>query len=432
MRVAILGGGLAAISSAFFLQENENIEEIIIIESEERLGGLCRSFEVGGICYDVGPHIIFSKDTEILALMNDLLDENNITIKRSNRIIHRNALVQYPFENDLSKLDKNDLNYCVNSFVNNPYESYTPTNMLQFFLKTFGSGITNLYLRPYNEKIWKFDPAFMDLQMVDRIPKPPKEDILRSAEGETVEGYTHQLYFNYPKSGGIESLVRAFVNRLNDKVKIRTSCEITGVGKSDSGFLITTLGGSFQSDRVISTIPINLLAKMYLSKDQHIKPAANNLRYNSIMVAIVNSRIDNAAENFAFMVADKNIIFHRISKLDFLGEAYHIENTATFMLEITYEKKKDLVYDDNEIISQIIDGLMSIGFINSYQDVNFSCLKRFEYAYVIYDLDYRKNITIVKDFFNREGILLNGRFGTFEYLNMDAVIRQSLELSKKF
>ena len=41
--------------------------------------------------------------------------------------------------------------------------------------------MTDTYLRPYNAKIWKYDPAFLDLQMVGRIPKPPAEDILSGA-----------------------------------------------------------------------------------------------------------------------------------------------------------------------------------------------------------------------------------------------------------
>ena len=53
--------------------------------------------------------------------------------------------------------------------------------------------------------------------MVDRIPKPPLEDIIRSAEGNNSEGYLHQLFFHYPKKGGIESLVKSFINQLNKK-----------------------------------------------------------------------------------------------------------------------------------------------------------------------------------------------------------------------
>ena len=130
------------------------------------------------------------------------------------------------------------------------------------------------------------------------------------------------------------------------------------------------------------------------------------------------------------MVADKNVKFHRISKLDFMGEGYHIDGTATYMAEITY-RKNDLndKASDEELIQKVIEGLQTIGFIDSAEDVNFSDLRRFEYAYVIYDLNHRKNMDLIKEYFEKQGIYLNGRFGSFEYLNMDAIIRQSKTLA---
>ena len=41
--------------------------------------------------------------------------------------------------------------------------------------------------------------------MVDRIPRPPDDDIIKSAKGIDTEGYKHQLYFHYPKK--VESKV---------------------------------------------------------------------------------------------------------------------------------------------------------------------------------------------------------------------------------
>ena len=89
--------------------------------------------------------------------------------------------------------------------------------MLQFFLKNFGEGITRTYLEPYNRKIWKFDPTFMDTQMVERIPKPPKQDIIKSAKGINTEGYKHQLYFHYPIKNGIQSLFDSYEKTLDKK-----------------------------------------------------------------------------------------------------------------------------------------------------------------------------------------------------------------------
>ncbi len=434
MKLAILGGGLSAISLAYYLQKNEKIERIDILEKEDKVGGLCRTYLSNGIEYDVGPHIIFSRDQEILNLMNGLLGDNNERHRRSNRILHKKRFVQYPFENDLSKLPKEDIDYCVNAFLHNPYNEYIPENMLQFFLKTFGEGITNVYLRPYNEKIWKFDPAFMSTQMVERIPKPPKEDILKSAEGKTIDGYLHQLYFTYPKKGGTEAIISAFISKFDEKVRINVNSEVKRVSKSQTGYKVLTSNEETEYDRIVSTIPVNEFCDLYEgSHKQQIIKSASALRYNSIAICIVNVKKDYAGDNYAFMIADKNVRFHRISKLDFMGNRYHLPDSTTYMAEITYRKNdlNDLSTDD-ELIQEVIKGLETIGFIDESKDVNFATIKRFKYAYVIYDLMHKTNMAVIKNYFKKEGIYLNGRFGSFEYLNMDAVIRQSEKLSHEF
>lgn len=434
MNLTILGGGLSALSLAYFLQDRSDISKITLLEKEKTIGGLCRTFETNGIEYDVGPHIIFSKDKEILDFMNGLLGENNEKHRRSNRILHKKAFVQYPFENDLSKLPDEDKAYCVNAFMHNPYENYNAKNMLQFFLKTFGEGITNLYLRPYNEKIWKFDPSFMDTQMVDRIPKPPKEDILKSAAGETIDGYTHQLYFTYPKQGGTAAIVQALREKLSGKVEILTNCPVESVRKTEKGFEVVAGGKTFVSDRLVSTMPLGEFTALYnAEKPAEVVSAAKNLRSNAIAISIVNVKPDRAGDNYAFMIADKNVIFHRLSKLDFMGGRYHKPDSATYMIEVTYRKndRVDLM-TDAELTAKIIGGLKEIGFIDGESDVNFTDLKRFDYAYVIYDLEHKENTTVLRDYFKQQGIELNGRFGSFEYLNMDAIIRQSKNLAERF
>lgn len=436
MHLAILGGGLSALSLAYFVQNSDRFSKITILEKEEEFGGLCRSFKAGGVTYDVGPHIIFSRDKEVLDWMNGLLAGNLNRLRRSNRILHKGAFVQYPFENDLSKLPEDDRKFCVNAFLHNPYEGYSAQNMLQFFLKTFGEGITNTYLRPYNEKIWKFDPAFMDTQMVDRIPKPPKEDILRSAAGETVDGYVHQLYFTYPAHGGTQAIIEAIQQRLTDKAALLTNAPVTHVTRKNGQFLIDAGGRTLSADAVVSTLPAPLLPGLYEPETgetpEDIRRAAANLRYNSIIIAVVNVRQDRAGDNFAFMVADRNVVFHRLSKLDFLGENYHQPGSATYMAEITY-RRNDLIdqASDAAVLEQVIQGLETAGFVDSPADVNFTDIRRFAYAYVIYDLEHRRNMDTMKDWYSRQGITLHGRFGAFEYWNMDAVIRQSMLLAEK-
>ena len=103
MNLAILGGGLSGVSLAYLLQETGGRGAIDILERDDVPGGLCRSFPFGNVHYDVGPHIMFSKDAEVLELMIRMLGENVHKLRRSNRIWHDGRLVKYPFENELPR-----------------------------------------------------------------------------------------------------------------------------------------------------------------------------------------------------------------------------------------------------------------------------------------------------------------------------------------
>ena len=435
MRIGILGGGLSGVSLAYFLQNNEKINYIEILEKEHEVGGLCRSFKFNGVHYDIGPHILFSKDKSVLKFILSILGENVQQLRRSNKILYKGRFVKYPFENELSALPHKDKIYCLNTFLNNPYENYQAQNMLQFFLKTFGEGITNCFLAPYNQKIWKFDPAYMDTQMVNRIPKPPKEDIIKSAKGIPTEGYLHQLYFNYPKEGGIAALVKAFVDKLDDKVEITCGYSVDKILKKNNTWYVKDCNEKEgRYDLVISTIPIQELSRaMNDILPEHVRNAVDDLKYNSIVICALNVSKDNLGDNFTISIPDKRIIFHRVSNLNFLGLNHTNCNKSTNLLvEITYHKG-DLVdqMSNNEVKHRTIEDLDKIGLIDDKKDCNAVDIRRFKYAYIIYDLNHGKNMTAIRDFYeNQLELHLCGRFGEFEYLNMDAIIKRSMQKSR--
>lgn len=434
MKVIILGAGLAGLSLAYFIQNNQKIESITLVEKENTVGGLCRSFSHGSIIYDVGPHIFFSKDKEILSFMIDLLGENINRLKRSNHIIHNGKMVGYPFENDLGSLPESECELCLNTFLNNPYHDYPADNMLQFFLKTFGEGITNLYLRPYNEKIWKFDPSFMDTQMVERIPKPPDDDVVSGANGKRVEGYLHQLYFSYPKQGGTERFIKAITEKLNNKVRIISGEEVILVEKRSNIFEVrTNCNQIIIGDRLVSTIPADILTSVYSNIPQSVKACGAKLKHNNIAIGVCTVSKDLVGDELAFTIADKDVVFHRLTKLDFFGEGYHMPNTVTYLIDVTYRESDRIdCLSNDQLRTEMIDGLIKIGFIECSDDIVSFSLKRYPYAYVIYDLKHRETMTKIRTYFKKEGIDLHGRFGNFEYLNMDAVIHESIKLAKEY
>lgn len=424
--VCILGAGLSALSFAHFSKV-----PAVVFEKERRIGGLCRSFDFNGISCDIGPHIFFSKNTAALDFLVSTTPMHKN--RRSNKIFYKGRFVKYPFENELSALPAEKRDYCLNTFLDNPYADYPASNMLTFFYKTFGQGITRTYLEPYNRKIWKFEPSFMDTQMVARIPKPPPADIIASAQGIATEGYLHQLYFYYPDSGGAESVIKSLQKSSHPDTRFLTSAPLEKLCcKKNRTYAVWAAGRTHYFDRIFSTIPIHeLIPRIDPQPPDDVKNALENLRYNSIHITLLNVTQDNLGNNFAVMVPDTEIIFHRLSKIGFLGQNYRIPGTAIIMAETTYRTGGSFDLSPQDVSQRVVRDLDRIGLVPA-RAVKSLKTTSFKYAYVIYDLNHRRNTDKVLAWLKSLGITSFGRFGAFEYINTDAAITQAKTLAHRF
>ena len=56
---------------------------------------------------------------------------------------------------------------------------------------------------------------------------------------------------------------------------------------------------------------------------------------------------------------------------------------------------------------------------------------RFQYGYPVYDLDYRKNVTTVRESIAATGLRLLGRFAQFDYIDSDVCVERAVALSRE-
>src|SRR5208283_4914503 len=133
-----------------------------------------------------------------------------------------------------------------------------PETFRDWIYYTFGKGIAECYMVPYNEKIWKYPTNDMSLHWVDgRIPRPPVDDVIKSAIGIETEGYTHQSVFSYPLDGGIEALVLAIARPI--KPFIKTGFRVSLVIRSGDRWQISNGQKTITVDKCICTIPVQHL-----------------------------------------------------------------------------------------------------------------------------------------------------------------------------
>ena len=419
--IGILGGGISGIALAAHLGEN-----VEVLEKRPRIGGLCGTIIEDGFTFDAaGPHIMFSKNKEALALMVEVLGDNVHQKRRDNKIWFKGRLVKYPFENDLASLPPQDNFECILGYIANPHAGDEPQNLAEWSYKTFGEGISDKYFIPYNRKIWNYDPQKLGLEFVSRIPKPPMEDVLKSAIGIPTEGYLHQLNFFYPIEGGYEQIVRGFAKRVRGAV--RTSYVVGDVRRDGDRWRVNDR----VYDELVSTMPIHELLKVWRDAPAEVHATAANLRYNSLINVVLGVNEDRGYPWTALYVPDPEVVFHRLSFPRAFSEKCVPPGSFSIMAEIT-TNEGDGVWElsDEQVLERVIRDIELMGLLDR-KTIVYRKVARFVYGYPVYDLQYRKNVTAMREAVAAAGLRLLGRFAQFDYINSDVCVERAVRMAEE-
>jgi len=427
--IGILGGGASGVLAALFLDKKQFTYEVL--EAKANLGGHASSIFDRGYVFDYGPHIMFSKDKEILDFMIRSLGENVHRCTRHNKVYFKDRLVKYPFENDLNSLPLQDNYECLMGYIYNPYrEEYAnPANLREWLLKVFGKGICERYLFPYNEKVWNLPVDQLSMFWADRIPNPPKEDIIKSALGFETEGYLHQLYYHYPRNGGYQAITEAWAQRIN---KPTTEFPIKQVNRlSDGKYEIVSGNRKKTFDQLISTLSIHDFIEIATFEiPSHVRKAAKNLIVNPMYV--INFGIKGVDKNqyTAIYFPDPEFYVNRLSFPATFSPENAPQGHYSVQAEITCRPdSKTWNMSEKDILAHVKQGLKVRGLLpTSDTEIVYEEVVRSKYSYVVYDVHFQKNADIIRSWFPSVGIHLLGRFSYFEYINIDGAVHRAREI----
>lgn len=424
-RLAIIGAGPSGLALSLFLKDKPEI-----LESNTHVGGHASSFLCKGFTFDYGPHILFSRDQEILDFIVTSLGTNVSRCRRNNKVSYKGRLLNYPFENDLKSLDLADNYDCIRHFIFNGYkEKYLePANMKEWFLKTFGEGICSRYLFPYNEKVWNIPVEQLSMSMASRIPNPPPEDILKSSLGYTTEGYLHQLYYHYPKRGGYQAICEAW----KGVVPIHYQFRVDKIGFHEGKIRLCNQHGERREyDQVVSTMPIHdMIAKLDMPVPEAIQQAVDNLIVNPmIIISFALSGSDNN-QYTAVYFPEEEFLVNRVSFPCTFSSQNSPEGHWSVQAEITCAPHSTTwKKSDAELLAHTREGLQQRKLLPGDEAIVFTKINRIERSYVVYDVGYEERIQTLRNWFAAKGIYLLGRFSNFEYINVDMAVDKAMKLA---
>jgi len=412
----VIGAGLSGLSAAYHLRDG-----CTVLERSGRAGGLCRTENIGGFLFDYAIHVFYTQDRYVKALLSELLGENLATVVRESWVYSRGVYTRYPFQANTYGLPVGVVKDCILGLVE---AREGPRKRLKSFedwiLATFGRGIGEHFMLPYNTKLWTVPPSRMCHEWTSfRVPKPRLDEVLEGALREQPKNFGPNAQFLYPRRGGIGAIADAFVPRLGD-LRFNTAAARIDMEKRQ---VRTEKGEPFPYEKLISTVPLPELVRM-LGGDvpAGIRQAARALMFNKVLV--VNMGIDRENMTFRHWVyyPEKKYSFYRASFPSELAPNMAPAGKSSVTVEIAYPRHRPMETAGRELlIDRVINELASTGLFEP-SEVVVRDARIMHPAYVIYDHSHRRNVALVHGFLRKHGIIPAGRFGEWEYLNMDHAI----------
>lgn len=423
--LGILGGGASGLSLALLTDL-----DYVLIERNPRAGGHAVSKSVDGWVFDRGPHIMFSRDELLLDCMVSSLGDNVHRCRRNNKVAVAGALVRYPIENDLAALPLPLRSEAVISLMRAQNIHSKPSNLAEWFEANFGEVLVSKYFRPYNEKIWNVPLENLSMSWADRIPRPPLEDVIRGALGELSEGYLHQLYYSYPLRGGYAAIMDAWAAGVPAERMVLGSA-VTAVTPGTRGVTVSTPGRDWQFEKVVSTLPLHDLVHLVPDVPASVREAVSRLVVNPMVVTTLGFRGEDPNHFTAVYIPDDDFLVNRISYPAVFSPHNVPSGCFSIQAEITTPPASELLeWSDDSVVDHVLDGLQKRELVPADADLVFRDVQRFQYAYVVYTQGYERDIKDAAEWFATRGIVLHGRFGAHQYVNVDGCLKNSIDLAK--
>jgi protoporphyrinogen oxidase len=407
----VLGGGLAGLSAAFFLDN-----DALVLEKEPFTGGLSRSFRQEGFVFDIGGHAVHSTQKK----WHDLLDSLGIELFSQERkafVDTPSGPIPFPFQYHLAHLPEPVYKECMEGLENHPPVHEGRMHYLAWLHATFGPGICRHFMVPYNKKIWKTDLERLTTEFASqRVPAQERQRLIE-INRRPWPSYSQRVA--YPVEGGIQAVPDAFRARID---RVRCNAEVTAVNCSDRS--VTVRGGeTFYYDHLISTIPLPRLLEIVQDLPVDLRMLVPEFDWFPIVAVNLGLKLDRLTEKQRLYVADPSILFHKVvfnmnSAPDCVPQGH-----SSVSVEITLRRGENP--DQETLVGRTIEQLIRLHILSESDPIVFKQVVACEFGYVLYNPRRTELVDACRRHFQPLNVHLCGRFGGWSYQNMDAVVEEA-------
>ncbi|HEX2839487.1 MAG TPA: FAD-dependent oxidoreductase [Phycisphaerales bacterium] len=473
-RIVIIGTGPTGLGAGYRLKEL-GYTNFVLYERNPYIGGLSHSFvDSKGFTWDIGGHVMFSHYTYYDQCFEKLMGKEFTLNNRESWVRMFDTWVPYPFQNNVRYLPKQAAFECIAGLVKaqggkgKVASAAAARNFGEFIDAVFGEGIAKHFMRPYNYKVWAYEPERMNKHWIgERVAVIDVERALKNVILGTDDfGWGPNNQFKFPMKGGTGEFYRRFGpelgmvrgsdgDPLSDREGPHSFIKLNKQVKSidvDAKVVAFTDGTTDRYDVLISTMPLDVLCGRVIETKRRrdgetewkdVAAAAGRLLHSSgYMVGIgLKSRTPGGGtpDTKSWMYfPEANCPFYRVTYLSNYSPFMtpDKDNYYSLLCEVSESdaKKTPGQFGKNPgaVIEDCIRGLENAGLLNPGERENIVSRWCYyaDYSYPTPSVERDDILSEVIPWLEARGVYSRGRFGMWKYevANTDHSLMQGVEL----
>jgi protoporphyrinogen oxidase len=436
--VIVIGAGPAGLAAADRLAAAG--VDVLVLEGQDRVGGLCRTVSFAGATFDLGGHRFITKDDEVRQFVFELMG-NDLEVR------HRKSTIRLRGKNFAYPLDFKNLLLRMNPFTTAragidylwaaARQKIAPRADVSFedwVVNRFGRALYDIYFGPYTAKLWGRPPREISADWAaQRISLLNLWDVLLLLlKIKKEQPKTYATQFHYPP-GGIGRIYERLAERAEAAgAEVRLGCRAAGIRRqgnsvTEVSYLREGREESEVADFVISTAPLPRLVEMIKPAPAEALDAAARMEFRGLRFFNLVVNRPTITENTWIYIPEPEYFFFRVQDLRNWSPSLCPPGKCAVELEIACDARDEKWRMSDEDVKQVCMADLTAVDLDFAADVEAYGSSFDAYSYPIYDIGYKDRLRAVLGFvWPLDNLLTIGRGGLFRYNNMDHSIKMGL------